>query len=193
MNFYRSKTVLSAVAAILVAGTAFFASCEKDVTKNNEIKSEEVDFVNKSTQADYSDYFSYSLSFLDDFYSRCNKAYKTDSNLVIEICNSGDYDKFFNTIGMSQSEVLMVANAIKEEVDYFLEKNPELQNTSSCTSCISESLPRLGGILGETNGDMIVDEYRPECLLCFAECLPTFGNPAIYLICVAACNWMCNA
>lgn len=37
MKDFKNKTILSVVAAILVAGTAFFTSCEKDVTSNLEV------------------------------------------------------------------------------------------------------------------------------------------------------------
>lgn len=199
MITFKHKTILSAVAVILVAGTVFFTSCEKEETKSNGDKTETTDFINKNSQAEYADYFSYSLSFLNEFYSKCNNAYGNNPERMIKICNSGDYANFFKAIGMTESDVSIAAHSIKIEVDRFIEMNPEyaeqLQNTPPCTSCVEESLPQLGGILSDTNGNMALDnDYRPECVLCFGECLPAYlASPVAYLVCVAACNWICNS
>lgn len=196
MKTIKNKTFLAVVATILVAGTALFASCEKE---NESNQNESTNITNKCDQTENHDYFSFGIEFLNEFYSRCNEFYKNAPDSMLEICSSEEPSKLMEILGYSEEEILNAMDVIKVELDYFFENNPEyreeLENIPPCTSCASESLSQLGDILKETDGNMALDlEYRPECLLCFAECLPIYvGSPVAYLLCVAVCNLMCHA
>lgn len=191
MKTFINKTFLAVVATVLVAGTAFFTSCEKDVTNNTESRIQTETLVSKSANAPSV------LDVMREYYSACDDAYSRDSVAFLLACNENDIVTFNMLIGLSDAELESMQEVLIATYNNLLEEHPEFNDgESSCPDCVAKALPRIGAAVSATAGNLagtvptaLDYDYGMRFSKCMTRCLNEFimGHISNIMACVHAC------
>lgn len=180
-------SVLGLFVCIILLGS-IIVSCEKESqTKIVQNSIENIDFDR---------YFSKVENFEIEFWSACDNAYNSDSELFMAACNSNDFEKFKEITNLSSeffesftNEIMNAQAKIEKDYPGICDKYRE----SPCEECSQKALQRVGSYVNDNMGnsaEQVLKLGTRDCIfICSLGCMTTME---LYIPCVLTCTRLCT-
>lgn len=184
------RTLGSFLFVILAA--SIIVSCEKDSpSKSLQVFSLSIENIN------FDKYFSGIQKFEIEFWEACDQAYKSNSNMFLEVCNNNDFEQFKEITNLDAdffenftNEVLDAQKKIETDYPGICDKYRE----SPCEECSQKALQRIGSYvstnMGNSSAEVLTLDTRDCIFICSLGCMSTME---LYIPCVLACTRLCSA
>ncbi len=192
----KKKKMALAIAcmAILAVGTTVFVGCSKE----NENRTDENTFVPLPKSATASDQFANAII---AYYDACDNAYRANSSVFLDACNSEDVVAFFNTTGISEELLDTYKTSALQKLEEFMNDNPNHSfDDTLCASCSTNTLSRIGEFVSQSSGNSatiisaIVTSFDCQQLIDCIYCFREVESSSVFSVNISAClgNYICN-
>ncbi len=185
------RTIFATIAVALIAGVSIFVACTKEENKSNTVN---IQVFQKTETDQFVGYLDNAYFAVKTIYRLADSAYSADSVTFMTACNTNNLDDFYSIIGLSQTQIEALTDAITEDANYFAVNHPEYPvEEEPCSDCVSSALPNLGAAVSARNGHL-TQALSEDCKGCIFACaLACVESGFCYPVCVAVCSGICCA